>query len=446
MSDSASDAIDDYLQEQFAEGQRDSEGVFTIDVNQAHRKLAAFQMRTPESWLLVLVQAAHRGKARGLTVSHLPRQTTVVTSGGQNWSWDDLAGVLNGGTTTAPDLFSMAVAVRTLSAHAGLRGFRLKTPDEAIAEWDGREMTVRPARLEEKLRGGEVVVEVFHRAVYGKSSWFFEARGSASAALSALTRALESFAFASAVPITCDGRRLSGIHLGEPSEDGLACRPVALLPLNSEGVPPSDFGSALDWTGSALGGVELDRGWTEVRPFAAVLLLHVTWSKTRRSFGLTQGLSRLVWVQDGVVVREQNLPLEGRLGLTVVVSGAGLTTDLSGLHLVESQALHERSAHIASDLPRAVADLWEQSQRGAAGEETGAWQAGRARFMASTFEGGVAFPRGLGLNAPASSILSALGLGRSSTNHWDDTLDQEFETLAQRVTEALQSAPGEAAS
>lgn len=437
MSDSAADAIDDFLQEQSAEGQVDSQGVFTIDANLAHRKLAAFQMRTPESWLMVLVQAAHRGKARGLGITHLPRQTTVVLSGGRAWSWDQLAGVLNGGTTTDSDLFSMAVAVRTLTAHSALRGFRLKTPDEAIAEWNGREMTVRPALLEEKLRGGEVVVEVFHRAVVEKTSWFFESRGSASAALAALTRAVEGLAFASAVPIVCDGRRLSGIHLGEPLERGLAGRPVALIPLSPDGVPPSDFGAALDWTGTALGGVELDRGWTEVRPFGAVVLLNVTWSKEGRRLQLARSRSRLLWVQDGVVVREQSLPLEGRLGLTVVASGAGLTTDLSGLHLVEGQALEERYRRLAGELPAAVQQLFEQSQRGWAGQEEGAWQAGQGRFMASTFEGGVAFPRGLGLTARASSMLGALGLGRDSTNRWDDELDQEFASLAGRLSQAL---------
>lgn len=452
MSEPAAEAMDDFLEQQFAEGQRDSQGVFTVDTRLAQRKLAAFQMRTLESWLLVLVQAAHRGKARGLTITHLPRQSTVVLKGGRHWGWDDLASVLNGGTTTESDLFSFAVMVRSLTAHTGLRGFRLKTPDETIAHWDGQEMSVRPALIEERLQGGEVVLDVFHQAVVEKRSWFFESRGSASAALAALTLAAERAAFASAVPIVCDGRRLSGIHLGAPPGSHRFRRPVALIPLNPEGVPPSDFGTALDWNGSSLGGIEFDNGATEVRPFGAVALLHVTWSKEGRRVALASSRSRLVWVQDGVVVREQTLELEGRLGLTLVASGAGLPTDLSGLHLVESEALFERQTGMARTVPAALEALWQQSASaslaseggtggadgvGAAEDQVGGWQAGRGRFMASTFEGGVAFPRGLSMSVPATSMLAALGLGRSSANHWDDALDQELESLAQRAEVAM---------
>ena len=52
--------------------------------------------------------------------------------------------------------------------------------------------------------------------------------------------------------------------------------------------------------------------------------------------------SYLLWVQDGAVISEEELPLSTSIGFGLAVSAEGLRTDLSGFGLVQDQAFSER--------------------------------------------------------------------------------------------------------
>ena len=144
-------AIDNFLKQQRGEGSQDSSGVFTIDIKVAKRKLAAFQLPSGESWILVLVQAAHQGGAKDIKVTQSARETIVQVSGASAWAWSDLQAVLDGEPTTDGALLAYAVVVRALGANEQLTKFRVKTPDGTSAFWRDGKFRIQQDRIEDIL-------------------------------------------------------------------------------------------------------------------------------------------------------------------------------------------------------------------------------------------------------------------------------------------------------
>lgn len=343
-----------YLQQQQSEGTADSEGVFTIDLKVAKRKLAAFQLPTTESWILVLVQAAHRGGATDIKVTQLARQSIIQISGAQKWSWSALTAVLDGESTTDGALLAYAVVVRALSGDERLTSFRVKTPDGISAVWRRGAFKLEQDRIEDVLLKNQVVFEVSHLGEFPeKRSPFFELRRCAREQLVALRQALVESCFASGIPLVVDGLSIPGLHLGEPLEPHHRRVPMALLAIEDYRIPSVPFSAALDSAQEELSSqAEISASSRELDDeavlsgLACLSVIQKTekgWFRSKSS-GLadTPAHSRLLWIQDGVVVSSQRLDVPGNLELTLVVSAAGLKTDLTGLELVRGPELLER--------------------------------------------------------------------------------------------------------
>ncbi len=347
-------AIDEFLQQQTAEGARDSEGVFTIDLKVAKRKLAAFQLPTAQSWMLVLVQAAHRGGATQFKVTQLSRQTTIRISGSESWAWSELQAVLDGEPTSNGAVLAYATVVRALSGLDEVTSFRVKSPDGTSAHWRGEEFRLEYRRIEDVLLDDMTVLEVNYLGKFPKKrSPFIEVRRCAREQLVALQQALVNSCYVSSVPILVDGLEIPALHRRRPTESNLLAFPLAIPTIADYRVPSVTLTASMEAVQKRLPDAPISlssRGLDREEPVGAVaclsLLLRQHKSLLSSSFQLEEGAnsSRWIWVQDGIVVGSHSLPISGALELSMVVSAAGLQTDLSGLELVQSPELEQRKA------------------------------------------------------------------------------------------------------
>lgn len=428
--------VDEFLDGQTAEGQYVSRGHFTIDSRVARRKLAQFQLGSPEHWVMVLVQAAHRGQAKKIAVTQLPRQTTVTITGGRRWTWDELVAVLDGAETTHADLYTYAVAARALSGNSDLSTFRVITSDGVIGRWKEGTFHSGPLGVEDALAQGSIVFEVHHVGRFESTSPWVEQRASARAELAAISLALTRECMASAVPIWLDGRLLGGSVSGDPTDPHEASRLLAIAPLEHPDVPAVDFSGLRRWRATSIGGVRLSLGSLESSsgPVAGLAVISVHFLLGRRSVGLYSGgeFSKLVWVQDGVVVGREAIALRGALSLTVVASAAGLRTDLSGLVLIENEALAERRVRIRQALGTTLETFWAQSQGVKISREGPS--AKRVVLLLAGLAGAVALPPTLAISGP-TALISYFNrrLQMEFCNSWGASLDEELSSLAQRA-------------
>lgn len=371
-----SETLDDFLEQQGSEGSRDSVGAFTIDIKMAERKLGAFQMPTPQSWALVLVQGAHRSGARDIKVTQTLRRTTFQISGAESWTWEELQTVLDGASTTNGAVLAYAVVVRALIGNQDIIRFRVRVPDGTSALWRAEEWRVEHQRVEDLLLAEKTVFEVeFLGEFPEKRSPFFETRRCAREQLVAITQALVRSCFASAVPITVDGLKIPGLHLGHPLPPHQSRFPLALLSSEDYRIPSVAMSAALDSAQDELleeasisdSSRELDSE-TAVSAVAALSLV-LKREKGWLGSGKAQlcdpaGESRLVWIQDGVIVGSESLNIPGSLELTVILSAAGLQTDLSGLKLIRNAEMEERERLLRELLSARLTRLVEESQDG----------------------------------------------------------------------------------
>ncbi len=369
-----SPGIETLLQELSSEGDRDSAGVFTIDEKVAKRKLAAFQLPTAESWILVLVQAAHRGRATDIKVTQSARESVIQISGAAPWTWPQLQAVLDGEATTDGALLAYAVVVRALSVNEELTSFRVKAPDGTSALWRDGQLKLDRNRIEDVLLEEKTVFEVSHLGSFPESrSTFFEVRRSARAELAALRQALMTSCFASAVPLNVDGLEIPGIHLGDPPPPYHTRVPLALLPVGDYRIPSTPFSAALTSTKAVLldqaAISDTSKSLDPKNSVSALACLSVVQKSEKSSFRtatpeLAPGatVSRLLWVQDGVVVGSHSLRIPGNLELTLLLSAAGLKTDLTGLDLIKNQELLARRQIVVKQVGETLRELAEQSQ------------------------------------------------------------------------------------
>ena len=355
--------LDDFLNEHRNEGRQDSEGVFTMDAKKAERKLAAFQLPTSESWLLVLVQAAHRGGAREIKVTQSSRQTRVVISGAQQWTWAGLEDVFQGKSTTDDALLAIAVVVRALRGSEELTSFRVKAPDGTSATWRNDAYKIERGRIEDVLWENDAVFEVNHLGEFPeKKSYFLENRRCARKQLVALHQALNRNCFASSVPLLIDGYSVPGFHLGDILPPFHHRLPLALLPFEDYRVPSIPMTAAMKSAQAVM--LKNKEGLDPKNPLGALACLTLTFERPQSILGSgpprlaeTPCPSRLVWIQDGVVVGSHSLEIPGSLELTLILSGAGLKTDLTGLELVKSKELQQRKTMISESFGQTLLEL-----------------------------------------------------------------------------------------
>ncbi len=274
-----------------------------------------------------------------VVVSFNRRRTTLQAEGCQPFPFDEVVrGLSQVRAVDHRGCHHLSVGLRALG---GLqRRFRVNLPSADGADrlsWDGHDLVRNP---------GETLgfrLEVEHQ---GGLSWQPEK-------VAAEHQELYRTAYLAPCPVMVDGRpldnrpRLSRDTCYEPlgtggAEDASEGFPV---PSWSSQNAPRERVSHL-WTLGLNFQVELPRLNPQARPKEL------------------PAPSRVLWVDDGVVVEEENFPFRHQgLSLELYISAKGLATDLSSLILRREQALNQRRERAIKDTVDRLEQLADQLQQ-----------------------------------------------------------------------------------
>jgi hypothetical protein len=340
-----SEELYEWLEQKGGEGHRCSEGQsFTLKDERAWEKLAAFQFAVKEGWVLKFVQAVSACSEATLEVNQLITETVFTVTGVTNWNreWVEEA-VFSLQSQGKDGLHHLAIALRNL-VQVTDRPFSIRYCDGEKVVWNGDEF-VSVARS--KVEGFELRVGyfTFSEVLAGRRESRFKkppARGD-------IRCALHQHCHFSPRPILIDGYYVIScardLDFGVPA----MAQPLAVLQVDEERELPSfDFAQTNRAPQVELGGrtVRLD---TKLVPelkgnsicFAAGLLSVFGSHQPNEVLG-ARG-SRVLWLHDGVVVHREPLDITARsIALGVVVSSAGLETDISGLIPRENEPYFRR--------------------------------------------------------------------------------------------------------
>lgn len=352
--------LEDFLDGEYAEGERDSAGEFTLAQAQALEKLSQFQLADPGAWILKLLQGAVAAGASEIRVVVKAKETVFsvgpvsefyvleetergTSHGWKQGMWEphEVEAAFCSPEQHNPALDDFVQGLRALAIQQK-RSFLLEFQDSLTKLcWDGR--TLSPQRQIAKPKG--TVLTVSNQSLDAPPLWR-RLTGGASQGME-VHRALCERAFLCPVPLTLDGRRLD--RLQDCCGHGWTQRRAVLSvgwsvapPGTGFRVPPATLECSTPPPGAkGLGvGSQLQRPRSELSTEAKVAWAVAAHLNTA---GNDEFGSELIWFRHGVLLRRERLPLApGRLSVAAFASADGLKLDLSGLALVEDATLAAR--------------------------------------------------------------------------------------------------------
>lgn len=413
--------LDEFVDRHHAEGSYDSTGQFTICQEKAERKLGKFQLEDDEDWILLLAQAANRSGATMMHV-HLGLRTVDVTlKGPWKWEWARLRSAMKEKPTSDRALVSLAAAIRVLCT---MYAFTVSPPGGEPQKWDHKSFTAVP-----KQGAAEETRISLHCGDWytGLGQIFSEHR------VEALREKLESRCRLGGTYLSlyCEGRAKSSATVSSitPRTLDVASVPIFVGALKKPTVHEG-FRFLLRAKPAEL-----------PEPQAVQALLHVclAWDP-KEGVVLKPGHSEIFWLLDGVVVHHDHLPLEGSLGLSLVVSAAGLKTDVSGLRLVNSPEFSHRRELLRKSLVSRLEPLASPAEGPSVKVCSQAGTLGAATLgFVGTALGARFFPPALWFTVPLGLYWAARSHQRAKTlaGELERTLSKELKTLPERVDSAL---------
>lgn len=366
-----------YLEEQAGGGLKDSQGEFTISLEQARSKLAKFSLPRPEAWGLKLVQAAVGWNMKRVSISQTRRESEIYFEPANPeilpTEHELLRALLSGQIMEGSPLAQFCLALRALVEQAKLsfllvvnRGQELPQPLYAGSYYSRLSERARLGRTQNK--GFGLTLLVRHK----KSAGFkppIERRNSKLAFPSEgfpLIEELRNYAYICPIPIEWEGVLLSGIMDSQEHnfhwQTPLALSGVRSLERSPDRLPlPSDFEekqfSFLTNRRRAA------RNYGGRREFACAYSLFALAPNFPSGVEASR-YSSFHWVTDGVVVQSEDLPVETRsLALRVYANANGLQSDLTGFQLVRNQQLIDRRREILHVLSQSVLQ-WQETTEG----------------------------------------------------------------------------------
>lgn len=360
--------MEELLQQLGREGQFNSKGQFTLALDKLCEKLAAFQFERSSKWILKVVQGL---VASGATSIFIKQSYSVVEIRYHwkvaAWTHQDLELAF-----LSPELESKA-AVRHLATALWFVTFRLGATWKSVLEGvtealcgSTRELSFLNVETE-RSNVLEIVYPGEQRQSLLRSLFsHFGATGPSRAA--ELSRELALFAYTCPVPLsldhlrldnlcswaTCYPRRLgtggsreqvyvAAVGWGEAAEAAAIVLPPNTRPVG-ERFGPTQFGrfgesdGPVHWMALLTGHIQMltGRGESRLAPF--------------------KGPSSLNWVRDGIIVRQDVVPISCAASCQLFVSADHLAVDLSGLKLIDS-------ASVLSPSVRTAVTDWLSQQR-----------------------------------------------------------------------------------
>ncbi len=430
-----------------AEGEKDSEGHFTLSSDKAARKLGAFQLPTPESWILVLIQAANRGKATEVKIRQSAAATTVEIRGLPKWEWSQLAPYLASPSVDGTFLSRLAVAFRALGSPQNKHDFEITTPAGTLVRRGEEEWMERPVSFLEQLRGEGTVILFQHLDEQARALGFWERRKEAQRVQLALLIAVKDGALASPVLVTVDGFRINN-----PLDGGGAVRKerrlLALLRVSGESCPTTRFPIVEDWRSyRAQRGSSNTYQIPEASPTIsgpgeecsalAVLWVSLQLQGTERNgaWRLSPQSWKLHWIKDGVLILGQNLKLESPIVMSIFHCADDLATDLTGLRLRQGPETEKRREELNGLVHQQFSELVRTAGEGV--KVDGEWRPSLTAVVAGcVFVGGAV--TGTLMMMVIGGALGLIAYDQNSTlTEEDAALDAELEKLPKRSRSIL---------
>jgi len=323
----------EWLSEQGTAGSRDSEGTFTLKHDDAWAKLGAFQLPVEEGWVLKVIQAVNAAPKARVRITQLARETIFTVSGVDHWNREAVEDTIfsitkDGGT----DIGHLGAAVRLL-AQMRTRPFSVRYCDAEKVIWTGEKFSAMTSSVDNlfELRVGHFSFQERGRLL--------NLAGTQGPAVSAnIAGSLRRHCHLSREPLVLDGYFITSgendQNLGTPAGG----RPLALLQVWDEcELPTFELASTNRAPVATVGAgrLSLDRNVaTELsgnKPCYCGGLLSV-FVKKGNPHGLGNQNSRILWLNDGVIVHRESLPVTARpIALGIIVSSEGLETDISGM-------------------------------------------------------------------------------------------------------------------
>jgi hypothetical protein len=340
------DDLQRYLQEQGQAGRQEDEGVFTLNEEQALRKLANFQLPFETAWILKVVQAAVRAGFSSKIEIKLERSECVIAFGADpHWDAETIKrAVLYPGKAVDAALDHLVTGLRALAVK-GKRPFSLEFPEGRSAlVWSGESFDFEPSQSETCLLKVRYVDPKERRGLF-----------SGRRVVAGLTKVLYARCFGCPVPLTLDGKRLDSFY-NNPSH-GLSndSFPVQVDWFELASIPPLPLPKmklALPTGGLIFPGIEnlviQNRQDSEIPATSSVfhiLCVHFERKSTGREsyWDITRKPSTVYWLADGVIIDvEKALSLPTEVSSCFYLSADDLETDLSGFKLLKSETRKDR--------------------------------------------------------------------------------------------------------
>lgn len=340
--------LEKYLRSQEGEGQKDSEGVFSISREQAIKKLAGFQLPFDGAWALKLVQAAvATGVCGGIhaTLNRLEQSFELV--GVNCWSLEELeSSLFNPDCAPERSLGHLITGLRGVG-FSDLRGFWVGLPGESHAlTWDGEQL----GRLKMENRVWNAVISVTCKARFEEGGFFgFSSFLAARERNATVGQVLSSMAYTSPVPLHLDSRRLDALELNPNHGWGKASQLMA-LGFKDGDLPslkiPARTGEMELWehpvdTTMKSVTTEFRRRPSARTECSVAYLVSAHLEKVQQGKSSVwkerESCSHCNWVADGVVVQAEATETEPSFcSAGWFVSADGLEVDLTSLYLRDS--------------------------------------------------------------------------------------------------------------
>jgi hypothetical protein len=335
--------LEQFLQQQVSEGERDSSGQFTLSRDKALEKLAAFQLPRPSAWVLKVVQGVVAARADSLTIKQTSTDTEFYFAPQQPWTLAMIEGAFyDPETSSCRGLDHLKRGLWAVSLNE-MRPFRLALPQhpEALI-WTGlefRRVATPPPEV--------VVLTVSHRTLFEGKGIFLLRNLEAARVNAQILDELSSFAYCCSIPLTVDRRRLDALQACPSHGHSSTTYPVK-LGFTRANIPPLPIppGTLQGYTPREPGDRTMAKIFqSEVTvpstvSLACLISAHVARVKEGKSsvWRCQKRDSCIYWVLDGVVIARESLKLPDlSVSCAIFAPAEGLRTDLTGFNLARDE-------------------------------------------------------------------------------------------------------------
>lgn len=352
--------LDAFLAAQSAQGKSEGEGDFTISHEKARAKLTRYSLPREYSWVLKLIQAAVGWGCAKLVVSQTRTDSTFrfqlddPTSLPSN---EELVTALLRSDFDSPRAIDrLGTALRLVVERAHLSFYLMvdRGVGEAQAIYAGVYFTELGEKRREKMRAdwGPGVTLMIHHVSHTEPNRLLLSYIPIKRHGLPMLREIEEYAYVSPVTIRVDGRWIDGALRSSVLNWTLYRKPLRMRGLEIRASVPMPNLSLCEGFGDRTFTVQTSARRANRKEYdrleaPAFYIIGIEKEKSQFEMLQEEYRAEIHWVCDGVIVQSEKIPTKTiNVSVSVYVNAAGLNTDLTSFHLVESPEFVERRAAV----------------------------------------------------------------------------------------------------